>query len=125
MPDPRSAGPDRSPYSGAMNALLPPLTLLVLLAGGFAPARAADIVTIQWAADGRFSQDLALPAAKFVELCGKIPPGAKVQWRFESGRPLSFNIHYHDGPKVHYPARQDGVAQASGVLEVQAPQDHC
>jgi hypothetical protein len=67
----------------------------------------------------------AMPAGKFAELCGKLAPGAKVRWQFDAPAPLNFNIHYHEGKDVRYPARDDGVPRLQGVLTVASPQDHC
>lgn len=86
---------------------------------------AAELVPISWGADGRFTKTLSLPAGQLAEACGKLPAGAKVQWAFEAGVALNFNIHFHDGPKVHYPAKQDGVAKAGGALDAQVEQDYC
>ena len=62
---------------------------------------------------------------KFVEACEKLPVGAKIAWRFESGAPLDFNIHYHEGQDVRFPARKDQVAASEGTLDVQRAQDYC
>lgn len=86
---------------------------------------AAELVPIEWDAGGRFAKALAVPAGKLAEVCGKVPAGAKVQWQFDAGTALNFNIHFHDGPKVYYPVKQDGAAQASGTLDAQVEQDYC
>ena len=41
------------------------------------------------------------------------------------GRPLDFNVHFHEGKKVLYPARQNQVARLSGTLNAQVEQDYC
>lgn len=85
----------------------------------------ADIVDLKWDAAGRFERELAVPAGKFAELCGPLVLGAKVRWQFDAPAPLNFNIHYHEGKEVRYPARHDGVQRLQGVLDVASPQDHC
>lgn len=86
---------------------------------------ASELVPIEWAPDGRFARELTVPATKFIEVCGQLPSKAKVTWSFEAGVPLNFNVHYHEGSQVRYPARQDGVAKARGDLDVQIDQDYC
>jgi hypothetical protein len=88
-------------------------------------ADAADVIPLQWSADGTFAKEVAVPAGKFVEACGRLPARAQVEWSFDAGRPLDFNIHYHEGEKVHFPARQNQVASASGTLDATVEQDYC
>ena len=38
---------------------------------------------------------------------------------------MDFNIHYHVGEKVEFPAKQDGIAASNGVLETRESQDYC
>jgi len=80
---------------------------------------------LEFDADGRFTKDVVLAPDKFLEVCGKLPVGQKVLWRFDATGRLNFNVHYHEGKKVTYPAKQDGVAQALGVLDPTAEQDYC
>lgn len=83
------------------------------------------LVPIEWNASGHFAHQAEVPAGKFVEVCGRLPAGTKVQWRFDASGPLNFNIHFHEGEKVRYPAKQDGTARASGTLDAAASQDYC
>ena len=64
-------------------------------------------------------------SGKFSELCAKVGAGERVQWSFAADRPLDFNIHYHEGKDVHYPAKADGSKGSSGVLAVTQAQDYC
>ena len=48
-----------------------------------------------------------------------------MRWSFQAAAPLNFNIHYHEGKKVEYPAKQDGVSQLQGTLPVSLDQDYC
>jgi hypothetical protein len=97
-------------------------TLLVLLA---TQASAADLIELEWTKDGRFGRELTVPPAKFVEVCGKLAATAKVRWQFDASAPMNFNIHYHEGQKVIYPARRDQVTKAADVLNVQVAQTYC
>ena len=62
---------------------------------------------------------------KIHEACVKLAPGDRLDWRFESLAPVDFNIHYHEGKAVKFPAKQDGVAKGSGKLGVEIQQDYC
>ena len=62
---------------------------------------------------------------KFVEWCAELPAGERVAWRFDSPAPLNFNVHYHEGKDVHFPARIDAVKAANDVLQAPVKQDYC
>ena len=98
------------------------LAMLMLVA---VPAASADVVDIQWSGDGKFAHSSAVAAGKFLEVCGKIPAGMKVNWEFEAGTPLDFNVHYHLGKEVMYPAKLTAVATAKDVLATTSEQDYC
>jgi hypothetical protein len=84
-----------------------------------------EIIELKWTQGGRFERSLAVAPGKFAELCGPLQAGQRVQWSFESDRALNFNIHYHVGKDVHYPAKQDQVERAQGELAVDSRQDYC
>ncbi len=104
-----------------MHRHLLPLCLAGLLAG----TAQADVVDIAWSADQRFERQLAVAPGAFAEVCGKLARGESVAWRFEADRALAFNIHYHVGKAVEYPARQDAATRADGTLAVALDQDYC
>ena len=91
----------------------------------FAGPAAAGVVDIQWSDSGAAAQEFRVEPGKFAEWCGKLRKGEKITWRFEAGAPLDFNIHYHEGKDVRFPAKQDGTAKAEGTLEVAVDQDYC
>ena len=97
-------------------------TLLVLAA---APAAAADLVQIAWGADGGYERVFSVSSAQPLEVCGRLPAGASVRWRFESDLPTEFNVHHHEGRQVHFAAREDDSRRAEGVLQVAQEQDYC
>lgn len=80
---------------------------------------------IAWDAQQRFQQQLQVEPGGFIELCGKLSRGAKVQWRFDAGAPMNFNIHYHEGKEVRFPAREVGSLRSEGTLDVKSNQDYC
>lgn len=85
----------------------------------------AQVVPIEWDAAGQFSKELAVAPGKFVEACEKLPKGVKVAWTFEAASPLDFNIHYHEGKQVRFPARKSQVAKGAGTLKTKLKQDYC
>jgi len=93
--------------------------------GGLAARAHAELIEIQWDAGQQFQRTVELAPGKFVEVCGKLRAPSTVDWRFESTGKLDFNVHYHEGKEVRFPARQDGVAKLSGQLVVQSDQDYC
>ena len=103
---------------------LPVLSALALLAA--TPAFAAEhIVDIAWNAKGRFEHGANVAAGKFVELCGKLPQGAKVQWTFDAAAPVDFNIHYHRGKEVVTPAEAKHATRGADTLAVAVAEEYC
>jgi hypothetical protein len=101
------------------------LAVSLLLAAPAFDAAAAELLPLKWSADGRFAAEVKVAAGKFVEACGKLPARTRVRWRFEAGVPMDFNIHFHEGEEVRFPARQEGVAKADGTLDAPSAQDYC
>ena len=75
-----------------------------------------------WAITGR---NFEFPPNKFKELCVPLKKGQRVEWTFSSAVDTSFNIHYHVGSDVSYPAKVDGIRSAQGTMEVKIDQDYC
>lgn len=86
---------------------------------------AAQIVPIQWDATGQFSMQTAIAPGKFVEACAKLRKGGTVTWSFEAAHAIDFNIHFHEGKDVHYPAEKTQVQRESGILRATLEQDYC
>lgn len=104
-----------------------PISLFVastalLLAG---PSAQADVTDIQWDASVRFDTQASVAAGKFAEICGKLAKGQSVGWIYKAEAPMNFNIHYHLGKKVEFPAKVDGALAAEGKLAVTVDQDFC
>jgi hypothetical protein len=102
------------------SSLLSAAVLLTL-----AQAAAAELVPVQWDAAGQFSKELPIQPGKFVEVCEKLAEGAKVDWSFEAAGPLDFNVHYHEGKEVRFPAKKTQVAQDQGTLEATLKRTYC
>jgi len=85
----------------------------------------AEVIALQFDAKARFERDVVVAPGKFVEVCGALPAGALVQWRYEAAAALDFNIHYHVGSEVHYPNKLNGAAVGHGMLKAETAQDYC
>jgi hypothetical protein len=96
--------------------------VLLLLSGA---ATQAEVIDIQWTGNGRFDKALSVAPGKFAEVCGKLVKGRTVEWSFKAESALDFNIHFHAGKKVEFPAKVDGLSSAAGALAVSAEQDYC
>jgi hypothetical protein len=85
----------------------------------------AEIIDIAWGPEGRFERVTTVAPGKFAEVCGRLRKGQSIEWSFESDAALDFNIHYHQGKKVVFPAKRDGTAKSGGTLVVALDQDYC
>lgn len=85
----------------------------------------AQVIDIAWNANRQFDRQLTVPAGKFAEVCGKLSSGTSIAWSFDAASALDFNIHYHEGKKVIFPAKQENIEHAKGDLAVTADQDYC
>lgn len=101
------------------------LVALVVLSSSAPLVAHAEVVDIVWDSAGRFERRLTVAPGKFAEVCGKLSPPTLVQWRFTASAPLNFNIHYHEGKDVKFPAKQDDVAVSGGSLKVTLQQGYC
>jgi hypothetical protein len=97
---------------------------LLVLAVAAGPA-AAEIIDNAWGGDGRFARTTTVAPSKFAEVCGPLRKGQSVEWSFEADAATDFNIHYHQGKKVMFPAKQSAVAKGGGTLAVTSDQDYC
>lgn len=91
---------------------------------GITPAR-AEVVEIVWDSSGVFQRAVVIEPGKFAEVCGRLRKGQSIAWSFQSGVPMNFNIHYHEGSSVVFPARQGQTASLEGKLEAPTDQDYC
>jgi hypothetical protein len=96
-----------------------------VLAAVFAATARAELVELQWSAAGEFEHRFEIAPAKFAEVCGKLARGARVAWRFDGSAPSDFNIHYHAGNKVVFPAQRKGVTASRGTFKARIDQDYC
>lgn len=97
----------------------------LLFAAGSALGANESLIKIDWQAGGSFGHAGPIGPGNFLEVCGKLPKGDGVRWQFESDVELAFNIHYHQGQDVVYPAKLPPVKQGQGELKAPVEQDYC
>jgi hypothetical protein len=94
--------------------------LMLPLAFSAALARADE----QGGAAGRWiSQDL--PAGKIHEACMKLGRNDRLEYAFDAGGEVDFNIHYHSGNIVSFPVRLRAAKQDATVFEPGIARDYC
>lgn len=84
----------------------------------------AEIVDLKWAGSA-FAHKSSIAPRKFLEVCGKLKAGEPVAWQFTTSAPTDFNIHYHVGKAVTYPAKRTDIAADAGKLTPETDQDYC
>ena len=85
----------------------------------------ANVVEINWNEQGRYTNVAVIAPAGFLEVCGPLQQGQLIDWSFQASAALDFNIHYHAGDEVVYPARQEDQTGLSAQLEVPLDQTYC
>jgi hypothetical protein len=104
--------------------MTPRICATALLCLPLATLAAQHIADIAWS-DGAYRHAVTLAPGRFFEACGKLDAGASVRWQFDAAAGLDFNIHYHQGKDVVYPAQLKAVARAADTLAVKLSQDYC
>lgn len=106
------------------NPLKPALLCAAAVWGLASGAAQAEVIDLVWTPAGSYERQLSIAPGKFAELCGPLAKGQAVQWSYEAASTLDFNIHYHQGKDVVYPARAN-APRSEGTLAVAAAQDYC
>lgn len=119
-----SARRQAQPHHGAgtRGAVLAVAAVLLLVPA--APTR-AEILDLAWNAQGRMQMERPVAPGKFLEVCGPLAAGQRVTWSFEAAAPLDFNVHYHQGKDVVYPAQLAQATRAADTLVAATRQDYC
>ncbi len=73
----------------------------------------------------RIVQGFSLPSYQILEECYALRAGDRLEYRFESGEPVDFNLHYHEGGAVVMPVSREQSVEAAGVYVVPVAQDYC
>ncbi len=98
--------------------------MVAALSLGLAAAAQAELVPVQWDAQGRWEVALAIAPKKFAEACTALKQGERIRWRWQAAQALKFNIHYHEGKAVRTPVQTEAPS-GEGTLEVALTQDYC
>lgn len=116
-----------SPYSARSTRLPGVAYAMALVIAAIAPPALANehLVEVEWGPAGDYAAEILIPNKKFRELCAALKKGERVTWSFSSSALTSFNIHYHVGKEVSYPAKVEGIRNGDGVLAVPADQHYC
>lgn len=85
----------------------------------------AELIDIQWDGNGRFEKTTTVEPGKFAEFCSSLSKGQSITWVFKTESPMNFNIHYHEGKKVEFPAKIDGALAAHGELLLLLDHHYC
>ena len=59
------------------------------------------------------------------EACLSMARGDKLDWRYESGAPIAFEVHYREDGAVLAPVVRDASSGDSGTFEAREPRDYC
>ena len=118
----RAESPKRQERTARRLAAIAPLVITSLLTG--LDAR-ADLLTIAWDDHGRFERSTEGQPRQFAEVCGALKRGQAIAWSFEADRPVLFNVHYHDGPRVIFPEKREARKDGRRTATVEADQDFC
>lgn len=97
----------------------------LVLACAAAGAARAELIEIDWDADGAFQRSASVAPGAVTEVCGRLARGVSVRWSFAAGQPVDFNIHHHVGKRVVFAARRDAIDRAQGRLAVTLDQTYC
>ena len=67
----------------------------------------------------------SLESGKVHEECVRLDKGQARRYEWKSSAKVDFNIHYHDGPEVFYPAKRDDVSKGRGRFKAKVAQEYC
>ena len=101
------------------------LLAITFLLGSTSALAKEHIVNVTWGPHGVFRAELPIAKGKFKEACVDLKQGDRIRWSFRADANTSFNIHYHEGEKVTYPAKKENVASDEGTLDVAMTQGYC
>lgn len=127
MPTSISTKMKRFKFSNAKVASLRFATIYVAFAASFGLSASANasLVELKWDEQGRFQHRGEIKAGGILEVCGKLMLGTKIDWQYQSAKPLDFNIHFHEGKKVSLPVKYQARDSAAEQFEVSQSQDYC
>jgi hypothetical protein len=71
------------------------------------------------------SDTVKLAPFEFRELCTALAHGQKIKIEFQSGRPVEYNIHYHDGFVIRFPVKLTGVTSHADQFAAESSRVYC
>jgi len=71
------------------------------------------------------SGTLTLGPLEFREYCLEMKARDGIKYDFQSDQPIEFNIHYHEGIKIHLPVTLEGVTAHAGEFVAESDQAIC
>lgn len=86
---------------------------------------AAKIIELAFTPDARFEHAESISPGRFLEVCGKLEQGQRVEWTFHAAAPVDFNIHYHVAEKVEFPEKRAAVVSLEGSFVAPVSQHFC
>lgn len=73
----------------------------------------------------RIGEGREIAPFEFHEECGPVAVGERIDYRFQTTRPVLFEIYYKDGTASIAPISRDNVAEGSGVFPPPASRRYC
>lgn len=67
----------------------------------------------------------AMQPGAVAEECLRLEAGRSRAFEWQADGPLDFNIHYHEGDKVHTPLKANGRDRGKGRFTASSAQDYC
>lgn len=58
------------------------------------------------------------------EECFELKKQQKLFYKFNSDKPVDFNVHFHAKDVVHYPVQQNGATQSDGMIDPEDKRFH-
>ena len=71
------------------------------------------------------SGTLSLAPFEAQEVCLEMAALDEIQYRFEAGRPVEFDIHYHEGFTIHFVAELNGVTVNADKFVAEVGRSYC
>ncbi len=62
---------------------------------------------------------------KYFEDCMELLPGQKMEYSFETAKPVNFNIHYHEEKDIIYPISKEYISELEGIFHCEKKQYYC
>lgn len=104
-------------------ATLSTIAALVVLSA--ATGAHAEDDAIAFDAHGHATRHLRVTPGNAAEACTPLQAGESVSWRYTGSAATDFNIHYHAGKDVVFPAKVPGKDLAFGRLDATVAQTYC